>query len=74
MLLNIASFVLVLMFCLTLPGGVWLVYRREYEPEFITRYRKPLLWILSSITVIALVSMGTIFYEVSQIQERLRLM
>lgn len=71
MLLNIATFVLMLMFCLTLPGGAWLVYRRECEPEFITRYRKPLLWLFATIVVIAVVSMGIIFYEISMIQERL---
>jgi amino acid transporter len=73
MLLNIATFVLMLMFCLTLPGGVWLVYRREHEPEFITRYRKLLLWILSTVTILTVVSTGICMYEISLIQERLRL-
>lgn len=74
MLLNIATFVLMLMFYLTLPGGVWLVYRRDSEPEFITRHRKKLLWVFGSVMIITMVSMGIVFYEISQIQERLRLM
>lgn len=74
MLLNIASFVLMLMFCLTLPGGVWLVHRRECEPEFITRHRKTLLWILSIATGLTVVSTGICMYEISLIQERIQQM
>jgi fatty acid desaturase len=72
MLLNIASFILVLAFFLSIPGGAWLVFKMQQEPTWVRRMRKPLMIFLLALMATVVICMGITFYEISKIREVLQ--
>jgi hypothetical protein len=71
MLLNIATFILTVLLVGSPPGLAWLVFKDQREPEWCTKWRKPLMITILGLMATIIISLGIVLYEITQIQERL---